>query len=277
VGKHPLFGGWPDRATTDEHAVVRAWQGRPMANIAIRTGRRPTRAWREDGRWRYEYGDTGPGLFVLDVDPAGGGVQTLADLEADHGALPATAGALTGGGGEHRYFTFNGPLLTIGAGEASGLGPGLDFRADGGFVVAPGSRHKSGRRYQWEASSRPEAIPMAEAPAWLVALARERRTERGTLDATALERDGIVSGARNDTLFRHGARLRHLGYPADVVAATLLAINGYCRPPLDDGEVRAIAASAATYAPTFEQTDIGRLADGRRVVTLTPIGAGHAR
>jgi hypothetical protein len=31
-----------------------------------------------------------------------------------------------------------------------GLVPGIDIRADGGFIVVPPSLHASGRRYAWD-------------------------------------------------------------------------------------------------------------------------------
>lgn len=49
---------------------------------------------------------TGPAssLVVLDIDPRHGGDDSLADLQSEHGALPLTVTALTGGGGQHHYF-----------------------------------------------------------------------------------------------------------------------------------------------------------------------------
>jgi hypothetical protein len=46
-------------------------------------------------------------------------------------------------------------------------------RGRGGFVVGPGSRHHSGRRYLWELSSSPDAQPLAETPGWLAGLLAE--------------------------------------------------------------------------------------------------------
>ncbi len=48
------------------------------------------------------------------------------------------------GSGMHYYFKHPGGEVRNSAGR---LGPGLDIRADGGYVVAPPSRHPNGRTY----------------------------------------------------------------------------------------------------------------------------------
>src|SRR2546426_3381136 len=53
---------------------------------------------------------------------------------------------MTGGGGLHFYFRWPGFAVSNSAGK---LGGGLDVRGNGGQVVAPGSRHKSGAIYAW--------------------------------------------------------------------------------------------------------------------------------
>lgn len=79
-------------------------------------------------------------------------------------AAPRTARARTGGGGSHLYFRYPaGPAV---ANSASFLGPGLDVRGEGGYVVAPPSRTEG--PYEWVDRSAP-----AEA-GWLLASLRER-------------------------------------------------------------------------------------------------------
>jgi Bifunctional DNA primase/polymerase, N-terminal len=105
-------------------------------NIGIRTGRESR-------------------LVVLDIDLEKGGDHALADLEREHGQLPDTVEVLTGGGGRHIYFSHPGIEVRCSAGR---LGPGLDIRADGGYVIAPPSLHDSGHRYGWEVSSHPDDV-----------------------------------------------------------------------------------------------------------------------
>jgi hypothetical protein len=149
IGKHPryheedLAHGLKD-ATTDPDLIHRWWTRWPHANIGIVTGQ-------------------ASGLVVIDIDPRHGGHLTLEDLEAEHGKFPETVESQTGGGGRHLFYQHPGRALRCGT-EA--LGPGVDIKADGGYIVAPSSRHASGQRYEWEVSSHPDDVALAPLPAW---------------------------------------------------------------------------------------------------------------
>src|SRR5258708_4501389 len=78
------------------------------------------------------------GFFVLDVDAAKGGMESLAAFEQKHGALPATWTTITGGGGKHFYFRWPGFPVSNSAGK---VGQGLDIKGDRGQVVPPPSKH----------------------------------------------------------------------------------------------------------------------------------------
>lgn len=120
--KRPHVKGWPNVATTDE-ARLRAWWGKwPNAMPAIPTGERS-------------------GIAVLDIDIKDGkdGMATLRSL----GFGPATLSPVsipTPTGGNHRYYRY-----AEGLGSNAGkIGPGVDMRAAGGFVVAPGAFNGEG-------------------------------------------------------------------------------------------------------------------------------------
>jgi hypothetical protein len=98
------------------------------------------------------------GVVVLDVDVDDGGPESLAKLEHAGAPTPKTARARTGGGGIHVFFRY--PRGTEIRNSAGLLGPGLDVRGEGGYVVVPPSRTQS--YYQWVDSS-----PLAEA-SWLI-------------------------------------------------------------------------------------------------------------
>ncbi len=142
VGKAPLLGpGW-QCIRPGERDVVAWWRRWPSANIGILL--------------------EVSGLLVLDLDSQ----ESL--REALGLGLPPGPVA-TSGKGEHRYYQT--PKGVSGRAARQGTSKALDILA-AGFVVVPPSRHRNGRRYEW--LLRPEESPPQEAPAWAVALLRER-------------------------------------------------------------------------------------------------------
>lgn len=144
-GKHPRTTGGFKAATTDPEKIRAWWTRWPNANIGISTRR----------------------LFVLDSDPGHAGDETLAGLLAENGELPKTPMARSGGRGLHLYFKEpkEGARCSVGK-----IGPGLDVRAQGGYIIAPPSNHRSGGTYTWLDDL--DKVDPAEPPAWLVDLAR---------------------------------------------------------------------------------------------------------
>jgi hypothetical protein len=147
-GKHPRTPHGVKDATVDADIIRSWWAQWPDANVAIATG-------------------TASGIIVLDVDGTAG-IESLHDLEAQHGVLLDGPRVRTGGGGRHIYLKHPGGVVR----NRVGLAPGLDLRADGGYVVAPPSVHVSGGVYAWLTS--PEA-DLPPAPEWLLQLASARR------------------------------------------------------------------------------------------------------
>jgi hypothetical protein len=223
-GKRPL-AAWLQfqqrRADADE---IAAWFARwPDANVGIVTGAVSQ-------------------LVVLDIDAAHGGLQSLAALEGEHGALPRTIEAVTGGGGRHRYFAHTQPPLH----NRVGLRPGIDLRAEGGCVVAPPSMHPSGRRYAWAPGRAPDDTPLAPLPAWLLEFTRSARAGHGLAHWRNLVRAGVAEGERNSTLASLTGHLLWHGVDPQVALELLLAWNRVrCRPPLADDEVAQVVQSIA--------------------------------
>jgi len=150
--KHPIARHGVHDATTDQRIIRDWWDRWPWANIGIATGARS-------------------GLVVIDVDPRSGGDDSLAQLESLVGSLPATLTARTGGGGVHLLYAHPGGEIRNTAGRLPGIAdplPGIDLRGDGGYIVAPPSRHRSGTAYAWA----DPAVPIATAPTWLRAPTR---------------------------------------------------------------------------------------------------------
>lgn len=223
-GKRPVvpWAEFQRRLPTPEE--LRAWfHRRGDANLAIVTGAMSR-------------------VVVLDVDPRHGGEASLAALIAEHGALPVTVEAMTGGGGRHYYFSHPGGVVPNRVAIASGL----DLRGDGGMVVAPPSRHPSGRRYAWVPGRSPDEMPLAPVPPWLLRLVLPAGPRAGHPIAhwRALVQEGVAQGQRNNTIASLAGHLLWHGVDPQVVLELLLAWNRVrCRPPLADDEVARVVES----------------------------------
>jgi hypothetical protein len=133
------FAPW--KAYQDLHpsdADLAAWSRRPGINAAIVCG-------------------AISGVIVLDTDTDEGEADVVAR------GVPATPTVRTAKG-RHRYFRHPGGKLENFVRKV----PGVDFRGDGGYVVAPGSIHPTGVLYRWEIA--PADCPFAPPPTWLMAL-----------------------------------------------------------------------------------------------------------
>ena len=123
-GKCPRVG-WGEKSTTDEATIRQWWGWWANSNIGIDCGK--------------------SGLLVFDADNYKDTVGDLSELIPATGRETITS--LTGGGGEHLWYKLDGMSYGNSAGA---LPPGIDIRGKGGYIVAPPSLHKSGRRYTFE-------------------------------------------------------------------------------------------------------------------------------
>ena len=230
-----LRQNWQDLAAADPDRI-RSWWARRPYNIGIACG--PS------------------GLVVVDLDIArdaaagldgpASGANSLERLCRVHGRrYPAgTYTVDTPSGGTHLYFTAPRTPVRNSAGR---LGPLIDVRADGGYVIGDGSRI-GGRAYAARGDFLPLALPL---PAWIARLLDDEPAPPGTarplplpggtqgrayaLAAFDEETRRVAAarpGTRNDTLNRAAFSLGQL------VAAGLI-------PPLP---VMTALAQAAAHA-----------------------------
>ena len=241
--------------------AIHEYMGRGWSIIPIRAGdKRPLVRWEEfqhrhpseaEARgWLRQWAEAGigvvtgaiSGLVVVDVDAGHGGNESLEQLEREHGPMPTTVKCGTGGGGRHFYFAHPGGVVR----NKIGLAPGVDIRADGGYVVAPPSLHASGLRYVWVEGRTPESSAIAPLPDWILREAVEETTRRGHPIAywRRLVCEGVPVGERNNTIASLAGHLLRHGVDAAVVMELLLCWNRTrCRPPLADEEVAAVVTS----------------------------------
>lgn len=218
VAKHPRTPHGVKDATTDPKTIREWWAKWPSANVGIALP---------------------AGMIGLDVD----GEEGRASCEG----MLLTPTVHTGRGS---HFYLKAPE-GVTARNGVGLRPGIDLRAQGGYLVAPPSIHETGAVYRWEIG--PEQVELADCPEWISDLLRDsdRQTERrATAEApTATTTDErIPRGRRNSTLFGFACRLRGVGLKFAEIADTLQTANARrCDPPLTQGEVRTIARSACGY------------------------------
>lgn len=247
VGKHPAVVGWADGTY---------WNKRSVGDGEIGEG----------GGWGIPTGSLN-GIFVVDLDvraacgdkPAKDGVAALEALaRAAGGEIPDTLTVLTPSGGVHLYFTI--PLGVTIKSSGGSLGPGIDVRGEGGYVVGPNSPHKSGGFYKTfeEEMDHPAAFP----PQWLLEKVVAPKKSSAELDAPVLQdRTGedlekyigrarnylakvepcIEDGTSSKKLGKYAAHIRSKGIPLDRCLALLQEFNQRCTPPwLDSDLVRII-------------------------------------
>jgi putative DNA primase/helicase len=126
-----------------------------------------------------------------------------------------------------------------------GFKPGLDFRSDGGYIVAPPSNHESGKEYVW-ADLSVEPVP---APDWMKTKGQVKAVQPNS---------GTVLRGWSQCLLDESCWFHETAQDAsqEAIEKGLLAENNEkCNPPLDEGEVLNIARSASRYEPEIEQQE----------------------
>lgn len=243
-GKHPRLKDFQARATTDEAKIREWWSQWPWANITLITG-------------------VDSGLVVFDFDGAEG-YETAKRIQAKLGKFPTTASSYSGGGGLHVWFRHPGQGIYVPSGDGL-LGPNGDVKADGGWITVPPSMHASGQPYTWGAAL--DDTPMALLPGWAPGaidhaketgetIIKERssgepHSYRRRFTGTRYELPGsIISGGRNEELYRYGCSLRARGAERGELQTALDEVNqARCSPPLTPRELEWIVKSVLRHPP----------------------------
>ena len=231
-GKHPIYAkGILEhgvKEATKNKTLIQTWWGQwPDANIGVATG-------------------LISGLFVVDVDGEQG-KQTMRRLQRRYGKLE-TRLARTGNGA-HLFFRSGGREIK----NHVGIVPGVDIRGCGGYVVAPPSKHLSGKRYMFT-----NELELKEPPLWILQLVapknptptyKPRHTD-GPKQPLKPERvHNIPDGQRNKKLSQIAIGLvKHEGYSGPELERFMDEVNRTkCSPPVKDRELKGICRKALRY------------------------------
>ncbi|MCL6447844.1 MAG: bifunctional DNA primase/polymerase [Armatimonadetes bacterium] len=237
-GKHPRIPNWKEyqarRPTAEELA---RWRKQfPGCNWAVVTGQVS-------------------GVIVLDVD----GPEGAEAVKGKH--LPLTWAVQTGKG-IHYYFKHPGFSVPNGVRVL----PGVDVRGDGGYVVAPGSVHASGRKYAWVPGMNPEDLPDGPAPCpkWLLELLQGKRQPGGKREKVNPVNvlNGVPEGLRDTTLFRYACRLRTQGLTKEEALRLVLEAARNSQPPFPEETAKEKVESAWKYQKAKEEAQKLNLPSG---------------
>ena len=122
--KHPWTEHGFKDATTDENLIRKWWSKWPNANVGIRTGENS-------------------GIIVINM----GSVEAKEEVRRRAGDYDlSTVPLVRTGKGWQNYFKYPGFNIK----SRIGILHHVDVRGDSGYVVAPPSKHLSGKTYQWE-------------------------------------------------------------------------------------------------------------------------------
>jgi putative DNA primase/helicase len=196
-------------------------------------------------KWAHDYPDCNfgsvalpGGIFVFEADSP----KVRERFKAQGGDFTSSLITESSPGKGHRYYRQVPGVENIA--QSDTLYRDFSLRVTNMYCVSPGSVHPAtGRQYRLLASGAPAAPSEQEIAFWTSekkAPTKPKAPEEGT---------PILQGARNATLTSIAGGLRQKGLNRDELEAVLLRMNEErCQPPLDDNEVKAIAASVARYA-----------------------------
>jgi len=149
------------------------------------------------------------------------------------------------GRGRHFYFQYEEGIRND---TGTILGPEIDIRGEGGFVVVPPSRHTNGTQYKRINSN--NAARLSDKLKEVLVSRSPIKTEPGDGDKPASGVDRITEGRRNSFLTSMAGVMRRQGLSQETILNSLKKLNGEsCEPPLPDDEVQRISKSVGSYEP----------------------------
>lgn len=239
--KKPIIAGGFKNASSDPDQIKTWWENHPDANIGLVTGKDAN-------------------LVVIDVDVKdnAGGIKSLKQLENNYGQFD-TLMVHSPSGGIHYYFEY--PQGNYDIRSTTGLRPGIDVRANGGYIIAPGSTI-DGIPYQFDDKDK----EIAELPDELLKILitksiKPKSISRNQVYHASQQNSliGIKKGYRDVTIYKHSCVLRKNDVPYDVAESQVLTIAHNCIPPFPDNEaIKCLRSAFRSFKPKPKNpTDVG--------------------
>ena len=242
--KLPAIEDFPNKATRDQKQIRKWWTDPVMGferdfNIGISTSK---------------FSDN-EALLVIDVDNKGEkkGSETLLKLELEGLELPKTFEQVTPTGGYHLFFRVKEPLRQ----GTNVLGPGLDIRSRGGYVVGAGSTigHRAYTFVENEIAAPPEALVIR------VGKGRKRTetvvsSESDQPISLTMANEYLSNGVDhsiqgeggNETAYKVACRVKDMGVSkAKCLDLLLGSWNELCEPPWNPEDLSKIVDNAYKY------------------------------
>ncbi len=191
------------------------------------------------------------GIFVVDCDSEAG-YEAIQKLIPDSLNIPM---ARTPRGGWHLYFLFPSDYkITVGA----GIMPGVDFRGEGGYIIAPPSTNGDGKAYAWQEGLSLDEIKLPALPASLYnifSLYTEGCGYQKPQKTTQTTKDHIFfhQGRRDNDLFHAANCLIIGGCEIPFVEQTLDILSRNSNPPFPENEIRTKIDSALKRVESRER------------------------
>lgn len=201
--KIPLIPSWTEfqKTRASPEQIKTWWKLWPTANVGVVTG-------------------AVSGLFVIDADSP----EAATELKPLLGDMAGVGIAATGKG-FHLYYAHGVENYP----NKAAIKPHIDFRGDGGYVVAPCSIHPNGKTYEW---AKPLNGKLRELPAEFIKLmtASVPLTTKPTFD-TAGAISGLPEGQRDTGMFKLACKLRGADVPYVVALELCEQAAANCAPP----------------------------------------------
>jgi len=152
----------------------------------------------------------------------------------------------------------------------------LEYRANGGYVVAPPSIHPNGDEYQFFYCETIESLPLLKSEDvkqvfddMVTRLQKKRGIKKTVKKSISEVKKGVAYGMRNDTAFKLACQYRSSGLTREETTKLMMDWNSKNKPPLHDNEIINCIRSA--YKETIEISKKRELLKKYKVVKFKKI------